>query len=102
MTDSGDDLRQRTDQILEKYVTDEDLRSLVAASLEAKKQARGWCPKCKGAVMVEVNDAKAAVAALETLLNQAKGRPDVAAAADDERIVFERVVYLTDEKENEH
>ena len=92
MADTDGDLRSRTDLILEKYVSDEDLRALVAASLESKKQARGWCPNCKKAVQVEINDAKAAVSALETLLNQAKGRPDVAQQAEDDRIVFDRVI----------
>lgn len=80
-------------------VDDETIRFVIATALQAKKQARGWCPNCKKAVMVEIDDSRAAISALETLANQAKGRPGEAQGLDDERIVFERVVYLTADAE---
>lgn len=93
----SEDLRRRIDVALEEVVTDELLRAHIAASFEAKKGARGWCPGCGKAVQVEINDVKATVAALETLANQAKGRPDVAAREEADRIVFKRLVKLEEE-----
>lgn len=91
-----DDLRQRLDGVLEKLVDDETIRLVVATALEAKKQARGWCPNCRKAVMVEIDDSKAAISAITELANQAKGRPDVANHEDQERIVFNRLVKMPD------
>lgn len=90
----SDSLRERLDSALEKVVDDAALRDIIAASLEIKKQARGWCPNCRKQVQVEIDDAKAVVAAVSELVNQAKGRPGQAEESSDERIIFERVVYL--------
>lgn len=91
---AGPDLRARIDAALEGIVSDEMLREFVAASFEQKKSARGWCPNCKKHVIVEIDDAKATVSAFGELVNQAKGRPDVASQAESDRIVFKRLVKM--------
>lgn len=92
MSDSAESLRNRLDRALEAAVSDTALRELIAATLEIKKQARGWCPNCRKQVQVEIDDTKAVVAAVGELVNQAKGRPGQAEGESEERIVFVREV----------
>ena len=79
-------------------MTPEQLKKLLDEILEAKKGARGWCPNCKKAVQVEIADAKAVVGAMSDLANQGFGRPGETQGSDEEKIQFERVVYLGGEE----
>lgn len=74
-------------------MTDDAVREVVTTALTSTKRARGWCGECNKQVWVEIPDSKATVQALEILLNQAKGRPDVAHQEAQERIVFVREVH---------
>lgn len=91
------DLRADLAKALGEAVTDEKLKEAILLALELKKGARGWCPNCRKAVQVEINDSKAVIGALGELMNQSYGRPGETASSDEEKIVFERVVYLGDE-----
>jgi hypothetical protein len=53
----------------------EHLDELLTLALELKKGARGWCPSCNKAVMVEINDAKAVASVIKDLNAEAWGRP---------------------------
>ena len=88
------DLRADITKALEGWLTPEQLSALLDEILAAKKNARGWCTNCKKAVQVEIPDAKAVVSAMADLANQGFGRPGESQGSDDEKIVFERVVYL--------
>lgn len=88
------DARSEIGKALESRLSPEQIEMLLNEILAIKKQARGWCSKCKKQVQVEIPDASAVTKALMELANQAWGRPDVAASGDDEKIIFERVVYL--------
>lgn len=59
--------------------------------LAITKHGRGWCPKCKGAVQVEVPDARGVVGAMTDLANQAWGRPGEQSKSDS-GITFIRTV----------
>jgi hypothetical protein len=92
------DARAQINQALENLIEPEQLKTLLDEVLKITKSGRGWCPKCKHAVFVEVPDAKAVVGAMGELLNQAKGRPTETKQVTE--IVVERNVYLvTDEQE---
>lgn len=80
MADSSSDARQRIEESLEGSLDRETLDALLKEVLAIRKQARGWCPNCKKAVMVEIPDAKAVSSAMGDLLTQAKGRPTEAQA----------------------
>ena len=88
------DARSEIGSALESKLTPEQIKILLDEILAITKSARGWCPNCKKQVRVEIPDAKSVTGALIDLANQAWGRPDVAAISDDEKIVFERVVYM--------
>jgi hypothetical protein len=90
------DLRADIAAALDGWLTPEQLKVLLDEILAIKKGARGWCPGCKKAVMVEISDAKAVVGAMADLANQGFGRPGETVDAESERISFERVVYLGD------
>lgn len=100
MTEPAADVRALLDRALGESINDVALREIIAASLEAKKKpwAEITCKHCRkvGKYQVEINDVAAVVKALEVLMNQAKGRPDVAQQGEQDRIVFERVVYMDD------
>ena len=87
------DPRNRLDAALRELVTDDAIREVVSEALSATKKARGWCGTCQKQVWVDIPDSKATVQALEILLNQAKGRPDVAHQESQERIMFVREVH---------
>ena len=91
------DARDEIGKALESRLSPEQIDLLLNAVLALEKQGRGWCPGCKKQVWVSIPDAKAVTGALIDLANQAWGRPDVAPGVDEERIVFERVVYVGDE-----
>ena len=93
------DLRADIASALDGWLSPEQLALLLDEILAIKKGARGWCPNCKKAVQVEIADAKAVVSAMADLANQGFGRPGERSGSDDDRIVFERVVYLGDEEE---
>lgn len=87
------DTRSQIGEALAGKLTDEQLSKLMDEVLAIEKGARGWCPTCNRAVMVQVADAKAVTGAIVDLANQAWGRPQ-----DDkpeaEGIVFTRkIVY---------
>ena len=89
-----DDVRKALDKSLDALGLDDTISELVKASLSVTKKARGWCPSCKKQVWVEIEDAKAAVQALEILLNQAKGRPQQAEGDSSEKITLVRREYV--------
>lgn len=91
------DLRADIAAALEGWLTPEQLKTLLDEILAVKKGARGWCPNCRKQVQVEIADAKAVVGAMADLANQGFGRPGEQQSGEDERVVFERVVYLTEE-----
>jgi hypothetical protein len=91
-------LREDIAAALDGWLTPEQLKSLLDEVLAVKKQARGWCKKCGGQVQVEIPDAKGVVGAMADLANQGFGRPGERSGSGDDRIVFERVVYLGDEE----
>lgn len=67
-----------------------------AASAEVLARDPTPCSKCecKHIRMVKVPDYKLKLQIMEFLANRGVGRPDVVRAVDEDRIVFERVVYL--------
>jgi hypothetical protein len=69
------DVRSQIGEALGEALDRGKLDDLLEAILELKKGARGWCPKCNRAVMVEINDAKAVAGALKDLNAEAWGRP---------------------------
>ena len=75
MSKAADDARQAIDKMLDSKIDEDLLNTLFENVLSLEKSARGWCPSCKKAVNVTINDAKAVVSALNELLVQAKGRP---------------------------
>lgn len=91
------DLRGDIAAALDGWLTPEQLQVLLDEILAVKKGARGWCPKCRKQVQVEIPDAKAVVSAMADLANQGFGRPKESGVTDQEKIVFERVVYLVAE-----
>ena len=96
-----DNLRPRLNKVLEEIVDNELLRILVVDNLSAVKHVRHTitCKHCKrdGIYNLEIPDAKASMQALEILMNQTKGRPDVAKQESAEKITFVRTVHLDDE-----
>lgn len=81
-------------------MTPEQVKFLTDEVLAIKKHP--WveitCKHCLkvGKYAAEIPDAKAVSGALKDLLAEGYGRPDVAQQTEGEKIVFERVVYLTD------
>lgn len=74
--------------------------AVVESALQAKRKIRITDPctkcECKHIRYVEVEDVDAAIKAAEFLSNRAQGRPGQARVEDDrERVVFERVVYMS-------
>lgn len=69
------DTRSQIGDALRDKLTDEQLTKLMDEVLAIEKGARGWCPTCNKAVMVQVADAKAVTGAIVDLANQAWGRP---------------------------
>jgi hypothetical protein len=69
------DTRSQIGDALAGKLTDEQLTRLMDEVLSIEKGARGWCPTCNKAVMVQVADAKAVTGAIVDLANQAWGRP---------------------------
>ena len=85
------DLDERYDKLL----------AVIDGALESKQRVFVNCPHCKKRSEVEVQDTRAALAAAEFVSNQSHGRPGVddrGGDAEQERIVFERVLHLTDEE----
>jgi hypothetical protein len=72
-------------QALDQFVAEQPdaLRDLVAGAFEQEKEKTAWvtstCKHCKGKqreeVVVRIPDYQARARAIETLLNQAKGKP---------------------------
>lgn len=82
------DLDARYDQLL----------AVIDEGLAATKRVWVSCPHCKRRSEVDVPDTKAALEAAEFTANRSLGRPGVESdPAESERIIFERVVYMTDE-----
>lgn len=81
MTDEPavDPLRDRIGRKLDEHLSERQLSKLFDEVLASTKGARGWCPNCKKAVMVEIPDAKGVTAALMDLANQSFGTPPKAA-----------------------
>ena len=90
------DARSEIGKALESKLTPEQVKMLIEEVLAIRKQAWGdvTCKSCqqKQKVKVEIPDASAVTKSLIELANQAWGRPDVAAGADDEKITFIREV----------
>ncbi len=73
------DVRSQIGKALEGFLTPEQVRKLVDEVLASKKRARAEfnCRKCgkRQVQYAEVDDTKTVVQALETLANQAFGKP---------------------------
>lgn len=87
----ADDLDARYEKLIDQ---------LDAAMVATKKQ---WvdCPHCKKRSQVDIPNEKAMLAVAEFMANNGVGRPGPAQEADEDQIVFERVVWMTDEPEEE-
>lgn len=64
------------------------LDELLEMMLQVTKGARGWCPNCNKAVMVEINDSKAVTAMLKDLNAEAWGRPQ------DDKVEAEGITFV--------
>lgn len=82
------DTRSQIGDALRDKLTDEQLTKLMDEVLAIEKGARGWCPSCNRAVMVQVADAKAVTGAIVDLANQAWGRPQ------DDKVEAEGVTFV--------
>lgn len=89
-----EDLRARLDKALDSLISDDLIKEVITMNLAATKKAWVHCPHCKKKSQVDIPDAKASSAAIAELANQAKGRPGESQGSDEEKINFERVVYL--------
>jgi hypothetical protein len=69
------DVRSQIGESLDGILDRARLDELLELALELKKGARGWCPNCNKAVMVEINDAKAVASVIKDLNAEAWGRP---------------------------
>ena len=69
------DTRSQIGDALASKLTEEQLGKLMDEVLAIEKGARGWCPGCNKAVMVQIPDAKGVAGAIVDLANQAWGRP---------------------------
>ena len=94
MSKAADDARTAIDKVLDNKIDEDLLNTLFENVLSLEKSARGWCPSCKKAVNVTINDAKAVVSALNELLVQAKGRPGQAEQEQEKSIVFENRIFF--------
>lgn len=67
-----------------------------AATSEVTTRHAEPCPKCdcKHIRMVKVPDYKLKLAIIEFLSNRGVGRPNQATGENEERITFERVIYM--------
>jgi len=92
------DPRANIASALAGYLTPEQVTTLTDEILAITKKA--WadvkCKHCGKAqrVLVEIADARAVTASLTDLMKEGFGRPIEAASADEEKIVFTRVVNL--------
>lgn len=95
------DVREGIGKALESHLTPEQIDLLLNEILAIQKQANGdfICKKCgqRQLQRVMIPDAPAVTKALIDLSNQAWGRPGEASSTDDEKIHFERVIYLGDD-----
>ena len=82
------DTRSQIGEALQGKLTDDQLKTLMDEVLAIKKQARGWCKHCNGAVQVEIPDAKGVTGALVDLANQAWGRPQ------DDKVEAEGITFV--------
>lgn len=82
------DTRSQIGDALAGKLTDAQLEVLMDQVLAIEKGARGWCPNCNKAVMVQVPDAKAVTGAIVDLANQAWGRPQ------DDRVEAEGITFV--------
>lgn len=93
------DPRQQVAEALAAKLTPEQLEMLVDNVLAISKRARGWCPKCKGQVWVDIPDAKAVTGSLNDLMIQAWGRPGQAEVEQDRTFSFvNKVVLVADDQ----
>lgn len=94
------DIREQARESLEGILDKEKLDLLINEVLAFTKKARAEfvCKHCHRTQIqyAEISDSKAVVTAITELLNQTMGRPKEAAISDQEKIHFERVVYLAD------
>lgn len=74
VTPEGSSARQRIEESLQGILDKETLDVLLREVLAITKSSRGWCSTCKRAVTVQIPDAKAVVAGMGELINQASGR----------------------------
>ena len=95
------DVREAIGKALEGILTEEQIKLLFDEILVSPKKA--WaditCKHCKRAqrVLCEIPDANAVVKGLTDLATQTWGRPGEAQSADEEKIHFERVIYMGDD-----
>ncbi len=87
------DTRSQIGSALEGKLSPEQLAFLMDEVLAITKSARGWCAHCKGAVPVEIPDAKSVTGALVDLANQAWGRPSEDKAEAEGVSFVRKVVY---------
>ena len=75
------------------------LLKVIDDGLSATQDVWATCGSCSKRTLVTVTDTRAALACAEFVANQSHGRPGVddrGGDAEQERIVFERVLHLTD------
>ena len=96
MSKAKDDARAAIDKMLDNKIDEDLLNTLFENVLSLEKSARGWCPSCKKAVNVTINDAKAVVSALNELLVQAKGRPAQSEGEEKQGFEFVNKVILVE------
>ena len=94
------DARSELGRNLDGRMSPEQIDLLLTEILAIKKKAQGdfVCKECKKRQIqwVEISDAKSVTDALVKLLDQAWGRPALAEGESEEKIVFERVIYMDD------
>jgi hypothetical protein len=95
------DVRDSIGKALEGHMSEDQIKLLLEHILAIEKQANGdfVCKKCgqRQLQRVMIPDAPAVTKALIELSNQAWGRPGEAQSADEEKIHFERVIYMGDD-----
>lgn len=91
MTESN--AREAIRTALGAYLTPEQTSILVDEILAITKRVRTWCSECRKQVWVDVPDARAVTASLGELLTQAHGRPQGEQLEENDRIIFERIIY---------
>ena len=77
----------------------QQLKDAATSTVHVTDRSPAGCSKCgcKHFRTVEVPDYKTKLQIIEFLANRGVGRPNQVEAGSDERVIFERVVYLGDD-----